>query len=229
MRIDPPAWIEPVPPRGGRTVRVLVAQANSLLRAGLRLLLESARGLAVAGECSDAAETLRRAARPDWDVLLLDFEMPDGDGLHMVRAVRRASGRRAILVISERPEEAFGPRAMRAGADGFLSKSAHAGELFRAVQRIAGGGRYVSASLAEAMAAPRARSPKDRLSDREVQILGGLSSGLSGKELARRLGISPKTVCTYRARLLRKLGLKSTADLVRYALGTRSRRSPRAR
>jgi DNA-binding NarL/FixJ family response regulator len=224
MKIEAPGWIDgmsktPAAPR--RSVRVLLVEGNPLLRAGLRLLLENCRGLEVAGDRPDADGL---PGRPDWDVLLLDFDLTGHDGLHLVRRARQAAAKRGLLVLSSRCERTFGARALQAGADGFVSKSAQPRELLQAIDRVAAGGRWVSPALAEQLALPTSARPLEALSAREFQILCGIASGRPGKELAHALGISPKTVCTYRARLLEKLGLKSDADLVHYALEAGLRR-----
>lgn len=203
-------------------IRIFIADDHPVVRRGLKQMLADEPGLAVVGEAGTAAEVLRAARSADWDLLLLDLSLPDRHGLEVLRDVRELCPRRPVLILSAHPEEQFAVRLLRAGAAGYLTKDSAAEELVRAVRKVYAGGRYVSPELAERLAdalAPDAdRPPHERLTDREYQVLCLIAGGQTVSEIAERLDLSVKTVSTYRARLLEKMGLHSNAALTSYAV-----------
>jgi two-component system, NarL family, invasion response regulator UvrY len=160
-----------------------------------------------------------------WDVVLLDLSMPGRGGLESVRELKDLSPSTSILIYTAHPEDQLGVRALRAGADGFITKDRPPEELVKAVRRVLEGKRYISDTLAErmaeALAQPVPDEPHELLSDREYQILRMMGSGKSASEIAVQLNLSVKTVSTYRTRVLQKLNLQTTAELIRYAVENR--------
>jgi DNA-binding NarL/FixJ family response regulator len=169
-----------------------------------------------------AALVRQRLSESHWHMVVLDLSMPGGSGLDMVRMIKEASPGTRILVYTMHAEDQFGVRAVRAGADGFLSKDQPADRLIEAVRKILTGHRFVSDELLDKLAVnlarPERRLPHESLSDREYQVLRSLGGGRSISEIAADLQLSVKTVSTYRTRVLEKLDLRSTADIIRYAL-----------
>lgn len=202
-------------------VRVLIADDHATVREGLRRILESQPGLEVVAEAADARELRLRAAEASPDVVVLDYNIPGSKGFGLLRELREARPGVAVLVLSMHPEEELGVAALRAGAAGYVGKEAAAEALVAAIRKVGAGGRYISPRLADKVALGVALGGAERpeaLSARELEILRLIASGAAPKEICFKLGISRNTVATYRVRLLRKLGLRGNADLVRYAL-----------
>ena len=185
-------------------------------------MLSAAFPGSVFGAAGDAAEALRLVGSQNWDVAILDLNLPGRGGLELIRELKDAAPQMSILVYTVHPDEQFGVRALRAGADGYVTKDQPASSVIDAIRRIREGKRYIGPGLAESLAnyvsgSGRAVSP-DLLSDREMQILRALASGQSPTSIAAALNLSVKTVSTYRGRILDKLNLQSNAGLVRFAL-----------
>ena len=179
------------------------------------------------GEAGTSAEVRQLVAQQPWDVVVLDLSLPDRSGLELVKELKRARPKLPILILGVYPEEEFAVRAIRAGAAGYISKRAAPEELVRAVLRLAQGGRYVSPAAAEELIVALGNDnesdhvPHARLSDREYQVLCLLGSGKSVGQIAQELGRSVKTISTYRARILDKMGMRGNAQLVHYVLQRR--------
>jgi DNA-binding NarL/FixJ family response regulator len=203
-------------------IRVIVADDHPIVREGLRRILERQVGIEVVAEASrgDALPALARERTAD--VVVLDIGMPGPDFLELIPEILAARTGVRVLVLSGHPEEAYAVHALRAGAAGYLNKADATDSLVAAVRRVQEGGRYISAALAEHLAqqvADEGRAPRHvTLSGRELEVLRFVGAGLSQKEIAARLRVNAKTVSTYRSRILSKLDLRTTADLVRYAL-----------
>ena len=176
----------------------------------------------VVGEASTPADALTSIAQEHWDIVVLDISLGSASGLELLGAIRQLRPRLPVLVLSMHSEEQYARRAFQAGASGYITKNSPGVELASAISKVALGGKYVSAKLAEALAAdldPKTnRLPHQRLSQREFEVLRFLASGTAVSEIADMLSLSDKTVSTYRGRILEKLQLKTTAELVRYAL-----------
>jgi two-component system, NarL family, invasion response regulator UvrY len=203
-------------------MRILIADDHAVFRRGLRETLAEAFPRVAFGETKTAAETVELVRRQAWDVVILDISMPGKSGLDILDDVKRLRPRTPVLLLTMHPEQQYARRALRAGAAGYLTKDSVPDELKSAIKKIIAGGRYVSATLAEKLAVDL-RSGADLplhelLSDREFQVLRMLASGKTVKEMAEQLSLSIKTVSTYRGRILEKTGLKTNADLIRYAL-----------
>jgi DNA-binding NarL/FixJ family response regulator len=203
-------------------IAVMLADDHTLLRAGLRRLLEHAGDISVEGEAGNGAEALELLARRPWDLLVLDMSMPGRDGVDLIRQIRNEHPKLPILVLTMHGEQQYAVRAIKAGAAGYLTKDSAAEELVEAVRKVAGGGRYLSRSLAENIAFERHGDadslPHLLLSDRELSVFRHLASGLSNSDIARLLFLSVKTISTYKSRILVKMHLRNQADQVRYAI-----------
>jgi two-component system, NarL family, invasion response regulator UvrY len=202
--------------------RILIADDHPVVREGVRRILEGASEMQVVGEVGRSDEVLEAVRTLKPDVVILDIGMPGPSYLDVLSGLPAAGSGTRALILSAQPEEEYAVRALRAGATGYLTKGYAPPDLIEAVRRVASGRRYVSAVLAEQLALglveEAAKPPHERLSSRELEVLRLLAGGLSLKEIAGRLGVSPKTVSSFRARLLQKMGLRTNADLVRYAL-----------
>jgi DNA-binding NarL/FixJ family response regulator len=202
-------------------IRVLIADDHPIVREGLRRIASMEAEITVVAEAASAEEMFGALTRAPVDVILLDVSMPGSNFLETLKRIRDDHPSVKILVLSVHPEDQWAVRALRGGASGYLTKDHSPEELVAAVRRVYRGGRYVSASLAERLALELApgsdRLPHNRLSDREFEVLCALGSGLSVKEASEKLGVSPKTVSTYRTRLMEKMQMATTAELVRYA------------
>jgi DNA-binding NarL/FixJ family response regulator len=202
-------------------MKILIADDHAVLRKGLVMILAEAFPGAEFGEASSEAETLDYLRQQRWDVLILDIFMPGRSGLDVLGEVRQHSVRLPVLVLSSAPEEQLAIRVLKAGASGYLNKQVAPEELAKAVRKVVAGGRYVSAALAEQLAAELGqtdRPPHESLSDREYAVLLRLVAGQSVKAIATDLCLSPKTVSTYHTRIWGKLGVRGDAELVKYAL-----------
>ena len=219
---SPMARGTPEPGKATGPVRVLIADDHPVVRQGLRQILTSDPDVRVVGEARDGDEALAMAHSVEWDVAVLDYSMPGRGGVDLLAAVKHDYPDRPVLILSIYPEDPHGMRALKAGAAGYITKESAGEELTAAVKKVVGGGRYVSASLAEKLAArltpEQDRPPHERLSDREYRVMWLLASGRSLQQIAEEMHLSPSTVSTYRGRILKKLNLASNVDLVHYAM-----------
>lgn len=203
-------------------VRIIIADDHPIVRRGMAEIISQESDLKVIGEAGNVSEAIALLAKQPIDVLLLDLNMPGKSGLEAIGELRRQFKNLLILVMSAYPEEQFAKRVLRAGASGYLSKDAAPDQLVTAVRKVAQGQRFVTPAIAEQLAADlggeSSSKPHESLSDREMQVLLNIALGKSTSEIADAFSISPKTVSTYRTRILQKLRLRSNADLTRYAL-----------
>jgi two-component system, NarL family, invasion response regulator UvrY len=210
------------PDRTGRPLRVLIADDHAIVRQGLRQVLADEFGVVACEEAGDARETLARVNESRWDIVLLDISMPGQSGLDVLKQIKSAQPEIRVLVLSMHPEDQYAVRVLKAGASGYLTKNTASELVARAIRKVLNGGTYVSPALAEELAqsltVPREKAPHELLSDREYQIMRLIAAGKSVKEISYDLGLSVKTVSTYRTRLLGKLKLTTTADVIRYAV-----------
>jgi len=213
-------------------IRVVVADDHQILREGLKQLLLAAGDLQVVGEAADGFEVLQRIRTLDFDVLLLDMSMPGKSGVELIKQVKAEKPKLRILVLSMHEEHQYAVRAIRAGASGYLTKESAAPQLVAAIRKVAGGGAFISAEVAERLALdamPHADRPlHESLSDREYQVFRALVNGQTVSEIASALHLSAKTVSTHKARLMEKLQVQSNAELVHYALKHRLSDDPNA-
>lgn len=206
-------------------IRVLVVDDHAVVREGLKRILQEAGDITVAGEAGSEDEALREAAKRNCDVVVTDLSLPARGGLELLKELKRDYPRVPVLILSVHGEEQFAVRALKAGAAGYLTKETAPEELVHALRKVARGGRYVSAAVAEQLAsrlgAGSEAPPHEQLSDREFQVLTIIAQGKTVRETAEELSLSVKTVSTYRSRLLEKLGLSNTAEMVAYAIRNR--------
>jgi two-component system, NarL family, invasion response regulator UvrY len=206
-------------------MRVLIADDHAIVRRGVREILEEAPLGLLIEEVASATETLTAVRDNPYDIVLLDISFPDGSGLDVLRQIRVHCPCTRVLLFSMYPEEQYAERALRLGASGYLTKDSSPNELVIAIQKVAVGGKYITQALAERLAEAIGeqvrKSPHETLSDREFQVLTRLGAGRSIHEIAAELSLSPKTVSTYRSRLLEKLKLKTEADIIYYVIENR--------
>jgi DNA-binding NarL/FixJ family response regulator len=206
----------------GAPLKVLIADDHPVVRQGLKMMLSADSELDVVGEARDGDEAFDLAHEVDWDVAVFDYSMPGRGGVELLSELKHDYPERPVLILSIYPEDPHGLRALKAGAAGYISKETAGEELAAAVKKAASGGLYVSASLAEKLAArltpEQERPPHERLSDREYRVMWLLASGKTLQEIAEEMRLSPSTVSTYRGRILKKLGLHTNVDLVHYAM-----------
>jgi two-component system invasion response regulator UvrY len=202
--------------------RILIADDHAILRRGLKEILARELAGAVYGEVENAQQVLDEIQKREWDVVILDVTMPGRSGLDVLRDLRALRPKLPVLVLSMHPENQYGKRVLKAGAAGYLNKDAAPEELVKAIRKVMSGGRYVSAALAETLAwdlGTNAERPvHEILSDRELEVLRILASGKTVSQIAEDLHLSVNTVSTYRARILEKMNMATTAELMRYAL-----------
>ncbi len=202
---------------------LLLADDHALVREGLKQLFVLTSDIRVEAEATNGAQVLEALGQQRFDLLLLDLTMPGISGPDLIARLRAQGHELPILVLSMHNEPQIARRALAAGANGYLTKDSNPDVLLGAVRRVAEGGRFLDPMLAEAMAfehsmAVRARPLHETLSDREHQVFKLLANGHGVNEIAQQLSISNKAVSTHKARLMEKLGLTSTADIVRYAI-----------
>ena len=202
--------------------RVLIADDHEVVRRGLKDLLNDAFDPVEYGEARSAQETLELAHRQKWDIVLLDLNMPGRGGLEILADLKSLRPDQPVLVLSAFSEQDYALRALKLGACGYLTKQSASDELLAAIRKSLAGGRYVTASLAERLAAhlsgETASEPHETLSPRELQVLRFIASGKTVKEIAAELSLSEKTIGTYRTRISDKLRLSTNVELTRYAL-----------
>lgn len=203
-------------------IRLCIADDHQMVRQGFRRIIEAHPDMEIVAEAAEGVDLLRALERVPVDVLILDITMPGPGFLQVMEALRQRFPSIPVLVVSMHAEEQWAVQALKAGAAGYLTKTHSAEELAEGVRRVHAGGRYITASMAEALArhvgSGRGGPPHDSLSRREFEVLRRLGTGNTVTSVAREMALSPKTVTTYRKRILEKLNLRSTADLIRYAM-----------
>ena len=206
-------------------ISILIADDHAILRRGLKEILADELEGAILDEAGNAQEVLAQIQSRAWDLVILDITMPGRSGLDMLRDLQQLRPKLPVLVLSMHPENQYAKRVLRAGAAGYMNKETAPKELVKAVRKVLAGGRYVSAALAEKLAADlsadAARLPHERLSDREFEVLRMIASGKTASQIAEELHLSVTTVSTYRARILEKMGMTNNAELMRYAIDNR--------
>jgi DNA-binding NarL/FixJ family response regulator len=202
--------------------KILIADDHTVVRRGLIQILSEGFPGAVFGEASNGKEILLRMREQKWSLMTLDIGMPGRSGIDILGDIRAYDPRLPVLVLSVYTEDQYARRVLKAGAAGYLSKDTAALELINAARKILKGGRYVSSALAEQLAtdlATKSGEPHhELLSDRELEVMRLMASGKTITKIADLLALSAKTVSTYRGRILTKMGLTTTAELIRYAI-----------
>ncbi len=198
-------------------IRVLLADDHKIVRDGLKRILSAQTEMQVAGEAASGDEALALVKANDYDVAVLDMSMPGLSGLDLIKRLRIEKPKLRILVLSMHGEQQYAARALKAGASGYLGKDSAAEQLVGAIRKIAAGGVHIGEVAAASLVAAE-KAPHEALSDREFEVLRLLVEGLGPTEIGQKLHLSVKTVSTHKTRILEKLRLGSTAELVRYAL-----------
>ena len=208
--------------RAVQPIRVLIVDDHAIVRRGLRALLSDEFGAAAIGEAADARQAVEQLRKTTWDIALLDVTMPGKNGLELLKELKAEWPALPVLVLSGHTESQFAVRVLQAGAGGYVTKETAPQELATAIRKVLSGGRYVSLALAEQLAlgvtADRARIPHETLSDREYDVMSRIGCGRTVTEIAEELSLSAKTISTYRARILEKLGVRNSAEIVQYAI-----------
>lgn len=203
-------------------ISVLIADDHPVVRAGMRQIIDADEQTSVIAEAGSGEEVLEATTRSTFDVLLLDISMPGPSGVDLLQRLRAARCQAAILFMSMYPEDQFAVRLLKSGASGYLTKESAPDQLVAAIHKVARGGRFISASLAEILAdtltSDEDRPAHETLSNREYQVFQMLASGKSVSETARELNISVKTVSTYRTRILEKMNMSKNAEFTYYAI-----------
>lgn len=207
---------------GPSAIRIVIADDHVLIREGLKEIVREEPDIELAGEAGNATELMDVLARSECHVLILDINLPGRSGFEALEEIRKNWPKLPVLVLSVHPEDPFAVRALKSGASGYITKTSAADELVGAIRTVSVGRRYITPAVAEAIALGLGDdSPKpvhERLSNREFQVLRLLAAGKSIKAISSQISISANTVSTYRARLLQKMGLRSDAELIRYAI-----------
>jgi two-component system, NarL family, invasion response regulator UvrY len=202
--------------------RVLIVDDHEVVREGVKRLLDEQPGAVSCGEAGTPDEALQMARLQDWDVVVLDLSFAGKSGLEVLKELKQIRPRLPVLVLTMHSEEQYARRAFKAGAAGFITKDSPRVELFRAIHKVIGGGKYLSPALAEKLIVDLGRGvdrpPDETLSDREFQVMRLIASGKTLSEIAELLSLSDKTISTYRARVMEKMGMRTNAELTYYAI-----------
>jgi len=201
--------------------RILLVDDHVVVRRGVRAILEDHLAGVAVSEAGNGEEALAALAEP-FDAVVLDLSMPGRSGFDLLAEIKHRQPKTPVLIMSLHAEEQFAVRALRAGASGYLTKAAASEQLVAAITKVVRGGKYISETLAERLAAEAGgdsiANRHERLSDREFDVMRGIASGSSVSEIATQMHLSVKTVSTYRTRLLEKMGMSTNAELTRYAI-----------
>ncbi len=204
-------------------IRIVIADDHAIVREGLKRIVSAAPGLEVAGEAGDGAQLMQLVRGQEFELLTLDLSMPGRGGIELIKLVRAERPKLRILVLSMHQEMQYAVRAIKAGANGYLTKESAPEQLVQAIRRIAGGGAFVTPEVAEqlamgAMPGAQEQAPHEALSNREFEVLRLLAQGMALTEIGATLKLSVKTVSTHKTNLMHKIGLNNASELVRYAL-----------
>lgn len=203
-------------------IRILLADDHSMFREGVKQMLSSSPDFLVVGEAGDAAQVLEMAGKVHCDVVILDVSMPGKDGIEVLKQLKQLDPHCQILILSMYPEDQYAFRAIKAGASGYLTKNNASSDLMEAIRRVASGRKYISPAVAEQLAVDletdTGKPLHQKLSDREYQVMCMIASGKSVKQIAEELALSVSSVSTMRTRILKKFGMKTNADITRYAI-----------
>ena len=203
-------------------IKILIADDHAVVRRGLKQIVSETPDIIVTDEASTGYEVLNKVRGNDYDAVILDISMPGGDGLNILKQLKKENPKIPILVLSVHPEDQYAVRALKAGAAGYLTKDSAPSELISAIRKVSCGRKYVSSLLAEKLAldleTESGKKLHEKLSDREYQVLCMIASGKRMKDIASELCLSIKTIGTYRSRILEKMRMKNNAELTHYAI-----------
>lgn len=203
-------------------IKILIADDHAIVREGLKQIVADTSDMIVTAEASDGHEVLALLSKNNYDVVVLDMAMPGLTGLDILKQIKRETPELPVLILSVHPEEQYAVRALKAGASGYLTKERAPDELITAIRKVSMGGKYITSSLAEKLAfeleVDAEKPPHKTLSDREFQVMCMIAKGRTIKNIAEELYLSPKTVSTYRSRILEKMKMKSNEELTHYVI-----------
>lgn len=203
-------------------IKILIADDHAIVREGLKQIVADTSDMIVTAEASDGHEVLALLSKNNYDVVVLDMAMPGLTGLDILKQIKRETPELPVLILSVHPEEQYAVRALKAGASGYLTKERAPDELITAIRKVSMGGKYITSSLAEKLAfeleVDAEKPPHKTLSDREFQVMCMIAKGRTIKNIAEELFLSPKTVSTYRSRILEKMKMKSNEELTHYVI-----------
>ncbi len=203
-------------------IKVLIADDHAIVREGLKQILSDISDIEVFQEAANGDEVLKMIRNDGLDILLLDIAMPGKNVLELIKLTKQQHPNLPILILSMYPEDQYAIRMLRAGADGYLCKESAPEQLIEAIRKLSRGGKYISAAVSEKLV--EEIQPKQTiahhnlLTDREFQVLCAIAAGQGISEIARKMSLSPKTISTYRARLLKKMHMQNNAEIIRYAV-----------
>ena len=202
-------------------IKILIADDHTMMREGLKQILGGYSDIQIAGEAANGLETLTKTRQLELDILLLDLDMPGRSGTELIKQIKDERPKLPILVLSMHKEDIYAGRVLRAGASGYLCKDGAPAQLIHAIRKVVAGGIFITQAAAESLALGQVPNrdvlPHTLLSDREFQVFKLIAHGSSITEIAERLNISVKTISTHKTRLMQKMKMENTADLVRYA------------
>lgn len=202
--------------------KILIIDDHAVVRDGVKRIFDEQSEAALFGEASTGPEALQLAHEQDWDLAVLDLSLGNQSGLELLKDLKKVRPRLPVLILSMHSEEQYARRAFKAGASGYITKDSSRAELAKALSQVAAGGRYITSALAERLVFDLGRGsnrpPHETLSNREFEVMRLLASGNTITEIAALVSLSDKTISTYRARLLEKMGMRTNAELTRYAI-----------
>lgn len=203
-------------------MRILIADDHTLIREGLRKILEESLSFAEVHDVADSADLFRKAIGEQWDIIISDISMPGYSGIEILKQIKEHAPQTPVLMLSMHTPEQYAVRAIKAGASGYLTKESAPYELVKAVQQILSGRKYITSEVAEVLAGSleqkSEKAPHEHLSDREFEVFKMIVSGKSISEIGDILSLNVNTISTYRARIMDKMKMQTNADLVRYAI-----------
>ena len=209
-------------PEKESSIKVLVADDHEIVRQGLKTIISEHSDLSIAGEAENGNQVLKILKKTKVDVVLLDFDMPEKNGLDTLIELKALYPKLPVMILSIFPEDHYGTRFLKAGASGYLQKSSATDQLIDAIRKVFNGGKYISSALTDKLVTSlnkdREQFLHESLTDREFQVFRLLATGKKLKEMADELCLSINTISTYRSRILQKMDLKSNADVIRYAI-----------
>jgi DNA-binding NarL/FixJ family response regulator len=203
-------------------IKILIVDDHTIVREGLKRIIHNHEGILVGGEAESGNEAVQMIKDEKWDVVLMDISMPGKNGLEVLKWIKKNQPDLPVLVLSMHSEDEYAFRAIKAGAAGYLTKQSASKQLVTAIKKVAEGGKFITESFAEKLAnnigSQSEKAPHERLSDREDQVFRLLISGRTVSEIARELSLSVKTISTHRTHILKKMNLKTNAELMHYAV-----------
>ncbi len=203
-------------------IRILIADDHEVVRKGLKTIIADHQDMTVTGEAENGNDVLNIVGEQDFDLILLDFDMPEKNGLDTLIELKALYPKLPVIILSIFPEDHYGTRFLKAGASGYLGKSSASDQLVEAIRKVAGGGKYVSPNLADKLVSDLNRDSDkplhESLTDREFQVFTMIANGKKLKHIAEELCLSINTISTYRGRILQKMDMKSNAEVIHYAI-----------